>query len=914
MNRTHHLSLQTQLGVLFLVLLLLPTTLLAWLCFEYAFDVTRAERIKAVGRVADARHEELVMVFRRATARAAGMLADLERKCGDLRHRPDCAHQGLSSFISSEGALGAAIGGGGGPGITAGASAVAADAIPTLMPGQLAQFGQRDGDSPRNYFVVVDEPQKQIRLAITYPVATIQSIFSSHPDLGASGETFLTDAQGFFITQPRYQSTQGHSHPIAATPMRRCLTPESAETLDIDYRDVAIIHGFRYVKAIGGGCIMAHVDQAEAFASLNRLKLGFLVAMLGLSALAALVARYFARQLTRPLSELTRVTAAIANGNHAVRALPTGYREVLELATAFNAMAEQLTAANAQLESRVQQRTESLSLMSSVFQRSGEGICITDADNNIVTVNWAFTELTGYGEDELRGRNPRMLAAGTTPREVYIDMWQALTRGGYWQGEVWDRHKDGRVFPVWLAITALRGEYGRVTHYFGSFNDDSQRKRIEQALRESEERWQFAIDGAGDGVWDWNLDSGRIVFSRRYLTMLGYADSVEWNCLDDWKDHVNPQEMQLAMTTLEAYLDGKIAHYATEYRMRRADGDWAWILARGKIVSRAADGRPLRLIGTHTDITQRKRAEDELRAGHETLVSILETTRDGYWRFDRQGRLFDVNPTYCQQSGYRREELLQMRISDLEAVESPAETAAHIARIMTTGADLFESVHKRKDGSLWQVEISTSYRDHESGQFFAFLRDISERKHSQELVQLLAFYDPLTKLPNRRLLNDRLAQAMAASKRNACYAALMFLDLDNFKPVNDQHGHEVGDLLLVEAADRLKRCVRQMDTVARFGGDEFVVMLVDLEADRSAALLQAQAVAEKIRAILCEPYLLKVAHAGEADTTIEHRCAASIGVTLFADHLASQEEVLKWADAAMYQAKQSGRNAIRFHR
>jgi diguanylate cyclase (GGDEF)-like protein/PAS domain S-box-containing protein len=191
--------------------------------------------------------------------------------------------------------------------------------------------------------------------------------------------------------------------------------------------------------------------------------------------------------------------------------------------------------------------------------------------------------------------------------------------------------------------------------------------------------------------------------------------------------------------------------------------------------------------------------------------------------------------------------------------------------------------------------------------------DLSETKRAQEQVRQLAFYDPLTGLPNRRLLGDRLSQTMAASKRSGIFAALMFLDLDNFKPLNDAHGHGVGDLLLIEVARRLCGCVREMDTVARFGGDEFVVMLGELHTDRAQSTEQARVVAEKIRASVAEPYQLIVATPGQADTTVEHHCTVSIGVVVFANHENTQANILQWADTAMYQAKDAGRNTIRFH-
>jgi diguanylate cyclase (GGDEF)-like protein/PAS domain S-box-containing protein len=205
---------------------------------------------------------------------------------------------------------------------------------------------------------------------------------------------------------------------------------------------------------------------------------------------------------------------------------------------------------------------------------------------------------------------------------------------------------------------------------------------------------------------------------------------------------------------------------------------------------------------------------------------------------------------------------------------------------------------KNKDGSVKNL--------------MGITEDITERKNAEEQVRKFAFYDSLTQLPNRRLLNDRLGQAMAVSKRSGRYGALMFLDLDNFKSLNDAHGHDLGDLLLIEVAQRLSRAVREMDTVARLGGDEFVVMLSELDEDHKLSVEKAGIVAEKIRAALAEPYLLTREREDEAEITVEHRCTTSIGVVLFINHDANQEDILKWADMAMYQAKEGGRNRFRF--
>lgn len=184
--------------------------------------------------------------------------------------------------------------------------------------------------------------------------------------------------------------------------------------------------------------------------------------------------------------------------------------------------------------------------------------------------------------------------------------------------------------------------------------------------------------------------------------------------------------------------------------------------------------------------------------------------------------------------------------------------------------------------------------------------DIAERKRVEEQIRTLAYYDSLTRLPNRRLLADRLALALASSKRSATWGAVLLLDLDNFKPLNDQHGHAVGDLLLIEVARRLTSGLREIDTVARLGGDEFVVVLGNLGPDAAAARRQAQEIAEDIRASLAEPY--RLVPDGEPATMVTHSSSATIGIALFLGQTQTQTALLRNADVAMYQAKQGGRN------
>jgi diguanylate cyclase (GGDEF)-like protein len=226
----------------------------------------------------------------------------------------------------------------------------------------------------------------------------------------------------------------------------------------------------------------------------------------------------------------------------------------------------------------------------------------------------------------------------------------------------------------------------------------------------------------------------------------------------------------------------------------------------------------------------------------------------------------------------------------------------------------FQVQHRCKDGRLIWGEVMSKTDRNAQGEIIGYhgiTREITERKRLEEQVRQLAFHDTLTRLANRRLMLEHLDQAMSASKRSHHHGALLFLDLDNFKSLNDTHGHSVGDLLLIEVAERLKACVREADTVARFGGDEFVVLLCELDTQPAEASEQAIAVAEKIRIRLSDLYVLQAAPSGPATGTIEHQCTASIGVAIFRGRDESQSSVIDRADAAMYQAKEDGRNRIR---
>jgi diguanylate cyclase (GGDEF)-like protein/PAS domain S-box-containing protein len=305
-----------------------------------------------------------------------------------------------------------------------------------------------------------------------------------------------------------------------------------------------------------------------------------------------------------------------------------------------------------------------------------------------------------------------------------------------------------------------------------------------------------------------------------------------------------------------------------------------------------------------------------LRISESRYRRLFETARDGILLLNADtGQIEDVNPYLVEMLGYTHEEFLGKKLWEVGSFADIAQSKEMFAEVQASGYVRYEHLPLRtRAGARVDVEfVSNAYYVEGLRVIQCNIRDISERRRMEDQVREMAFHDALTRLPNRRLLNDRLMQAMAATRRNDRYGVLMFLDLDEFKLLNDAHGHSVGDLLLIQVAERLTRCVREMDTVARFGGDEFVVLLADLQADEAESRTLAEQIAEKIRLALSRPYSLRIRHLGAADRTLEYRCTVSIGVALFNMLQASPDNILQWADTAMYQAKDAGGNVFRVH-
>ncbi|MGD2135693.1 MAG: EAL domain-containing protein [Gemmatimonadales bacterium] len=397
------------------------------------------------------------------------------------------------------------------------------------------------------------------------------------------------------------------------------------------------------------------------------------------------------------------------------------------------------------------------------------GVTVTDLRGKIIYTNPADAAMHGYEVDELLGQDIGVFAPGGTRRPMSTDEVAAM---GSWQRETRNARKDGSVFPVHLMSDVVRDESGKIVSIVTTCEDITRRKEAEQALRESEERYALAAQGANDGLWDWEIVQDRVYYSERWKSILGYAGDEIPPHIDGWLERVHPDDLERTKGELDAHLAGETDHYENEHRMEHKDGSYRWVLMRG-IAIRNPEGDPLRMAGSLTDITPRKSVEEQL-------------ARD-------------------------------------------------------------------------------------------------------------ALYDPLTGLPNRAFFANLLERAARRSRRRRKYQfAVLFLDLDRFKVINDSLGHDVGDQLLQGVAERLEKALRPGDVVARLAGDEFCILLDDITGSPDATR-----VAERVLEALADPFMLS-----------GHRifASASIGIATSETAAKGPEHLLRDADTAMYRAKSRGKS------
>ncbi len=459
-----------------------------------------------------------------------------------------------------------------------------------------------------------------------------------------------------------------------------------------------------------------------------------------------------------------------------------------------------------------------------------------------------------------------------------------------------------------LARVELTGncELMDVARNFNELVDQISEAELE--VRRSEERWIKALDGAGDGVWDLDLRTNRVFYSDQWKLMLGYRVDEIADTTEEWSNRVHPDDLDKAMQDMRDHLAGRTEVYRTVYRMRCKNGEYKWFFDRGMVFERDADGKALRVTGTHSDISDQKQTEAALQESQQQFELAMQGSNDGLWDWRISDNQVYFSPRWKSMLGYADDELgnsFQVWESLVHPDDMPL-AKEEVARCVVGKKSSYEVEFRlRHRQGHWISVLSRAIvvkdEDGHVARLVGTHMDLTEIRavqkqleESRQQLKKMAFYDALTGLPNRRLLEDRMTELLGQSQKMGNVLAVAMMDLDGFKQVNDTLGHDVGDELLKAVSGRLTLCMRDSDMIARLGGDEFVLLFTELS--------QAEDVIsglERVITVIGKPYMI----AGN-----ECRVTASIGVAFYPEDAGTGDILLRYADLAMYRSKQAGRN------
>lgn len=526
-----------------------------------------------------------------------------------------------------------------------------------------------------------------------------------------------------------------------------------------------------------------------------------------------------------------------------------------------------------------------------MLRASLDGFLVVDAHDRFLEVNDAYCNMLGYSREELLSFSISDIEADETPRETARHIYKIVETGSD-RFETRQRCKDGHLIYVEVSANYSNLHSGRMYCFL---RDITERKRNEELLMKSEANLLAILDNLPYLTWLKDCDGRYITINKVFADYLHLEDAREATGKTDLDLH--PKELAEkyraddieVMTTRkqrhleEAAFDGKKLHWVETYKTPIID----------------AHGKVLGTVGFARDITERKLSEEILRENEARLKELFENLSSGVavYQVSPDGSTFIIsafNRAAERIENIQREDVLGKNVTEVFPGIEEFGLLRVFQRVWQSGVAEHFPVSFYRDGRIVGWRENYVYKL-PNGEVVAIYDDITKAKQAEEQMQHLAHYDALTDLPNRTLFSDRLHQAIATAKRDKMHIAVMFIDLDKFKLVNDKLGHDVGDLLLKEVAKRLQHCVRESDTVSRIGGDEFIVLLPAVEADRDAML-----VAEKILGALNRSFELA-----------DHRVtiSASIGVAVYPEHGSDERVLTRNADIAMYYAKVVGRNS-----
>lgn len=556
---------------------------------------------------------------------------------------------------------------------------------------------------------------------------------------------------------------------------------------------------------------------------------------------------------------------------------------------------EHLSAARAQLEMALGQSSE-------LYDFAPVGILSVDKTGTIAKLNLAGANLLGGERARLMGTRLGLYVSDADRLAFNALLELAAAHGDVQEGEISLEKKGQAATPVQITVASLPDAVGWQIILL----DITKRRHAEEALRVSEERWKLALEAAGDGVWDWYVQTGEVVFSKRFGELFGFSENEYGHHMEDWNSRIHPDDKPRVMADMQAHLSGIAVNYSSEHRGRCKDGSWKWVLSRGAVVSRTAEGRPLRMIGTHADITSKRQTEDALLDAARFQQAVFDSLSAQIAVLDRRGAVLQTNAAwwkYAVDNGFAETpvfiggnylEILDCITGCDQATVLAA--SAGIASVVCGEASSFQLQHPFFSplDKRWFILKVTPVHDVEERVVVSH-EDVSDLKAAELASLSLANTDALTGALSRRNFFNLAEQELARSTRYELPLMVLMLDLDHFKRINDHYGHAAGDAVLQGFVRVVAGVLRESDLIGRIGGEEFAVLLPSTALEGGRAL--AQRIIESVRA---NP----VDMAGEP---IPYTVSVGAGC-LTAE--TSFPELLGVADAALYRAKNGGRDRL----
>jgi diguanylate cyclase (GGDEF)-like protein/PAS domain S-box-containing protein len=446
----------------------------------------------------------------------------------------------------------------------------------------------------------------------------------------------------------------------------------------------------------------------------------------------------------------------------------------------------------------------------------------------------------------------------------------------------------------------LDGE-GRFLGYRGVGRDITEQRSAERALSRAKERLEIALETGALAEWDYDVENDAIYLGRGWAGFQGRERSPVVHTGAELRSLVHPEDLPGASSALVAALRGDVIDYSSEYRVRLDNGSWRWVQSTGRVSERSAAGRAIRMVGMVADIDERRRAEDALAEREQRFRDVVEASGEFVWETDAEWRYTYLSERAETVTGYARAELLGRKPREFMPLGEPRAVDDWFAGRAAEGKPFRDLLHRmitRSGGVVWLSVSGVPVRD-AAGRLTGWRgtgADVTASKHAEARIEQLSTRDSLTGLPNATLLADRASQLILAAARNRSQLALLCIDLDRFKLVNDSLGHRAGDSLLRAVAERLGNTLNADDTLARLGGDDFVLLQTIRSVDDAAAL------AQRLLGVLARPF------------TVDGKqlsVAASVGISIYPGDGRDFVELLKNADAALYHAKESGKGTWR---